>query len=146
MTRATHLFFYGVLREDISAFGADWPFLEGLGLGSPATTMGALYAIPNGGTWYPALIPTQARYAVPVHGTIHEAGAVDLAAIDAFEGPDYERQDLEIDGWDGFGEATAQVYVWISDLPDGAVAIPHGDFIQWLQETGNRPLSEISDR
>lgn len=137
-----HLFFYGVLREDISAFGAHWDFLEGLGLGAPATTMGALYAIPAGSFWYPALIPTQARHAVAVQGTIHAAGDVDLAAIDAFEGPDYERQELAIDGWDGFGEATAQVYVWISDLPEGAVPIAHGDFFRWLAETGNRPLSQ----
>ena len=137
-----HLFFYGVLREGV----ADWPFLEGLGLGAPATTMGALYAIPSGEKWYPALIPTQARYAVPVHGTIHEASAVDLKAIDAFEGADYERQELEIDGWDGYGETTAEVYVWISALPTGAIPIAHGDFVQWLEETGNKPLSEVSDR
>ena len=136
------LFFYGVLREGV----ADWPFLKGLGLGAPATTMGVLYAIPSGEKWYPALIPTQARHAVPVHGTIHEASAVDLLAIDEFEGADYERQELAIDGWDGYGGTTAEVYVWISDLPHGAVPIPHGDFVQWLEETGNKPLSEVSDR
>ena len=137
-----HIFFYGVLREGV----ADWPFLEGLGLGARATTLGVLYAIPSGDTWYPALIPTQARYAVPVHGTIHEASAVDLAAIDAFEGGDYARQELAIDGWDGYGDTIAEVYVWISDLPTAAVPIPHGDFVQWLEETGNRPLGEVSDR
>jgi gamma-glutamylcyclotransferase (GGCT)/AIG2-like uncharacterized protein YtfP len=137
-----NLFFYGVLREGVG----DWPFLAGLGLGAPATTTGALYAIPSGSKWYPALIPTQARYATAVHGTIHEAGAVDLAAIDAFEGPDYERQELAIDGWDGYGETTAQVYVWTAELPEGAELIAHGDFVRWLEETGNKPLSDISDR
>lgn len=133
-----NLFFYGVLREGVG----DWPFLEGLGLGAPATTTGALYAIPSGSNWYPALIPTQARYATAVHGTIHEAGAVDLAAIDAFEGPDYERQELEIDGWDGYGDTTAQVYVWTADLPEGAEPIAHGDFVRWLEETGNAPITQ----
>ena len=128
-----------MLREGV----ADWPFLEGLGLGAPATTTGALYASPSGSQWYPALIPTQARYATAVHGTIHEAGSVDLAAIDAFEGPDYERQALEIDGWDGFGDTTAQVYIWTAELPEGAELIPHGDFVQWLEETGREPLSAV---
>ncbi len=136
-----HLFFYGVLREDMSAFGVDWDFLAGLGLGSPATTTGALYAIPEGSAWYPALIPTQARFSTIVHGTLHEAGGVDIAAIDAFEGADYTRQPIEVDGWDGYGETRAEAYVWSADLPEGAVPIAHGDFAAWLKETGNRPLS-----
>lgn len=134
-----HLFFYGVLREGVG----DWPFLEGLGLGSPATTMGMLYAIPAGDKWYPALIPTQARYASAVHGTIHEAGTVDLDAIDAFEGSDYERCALPIDGWDGYGETDAEAYVWIADIPAKAELIAHGDFVRWLAETGREPLSEV---
>ena len=57
--------------------------LRGLGMGAPATTTGALYAIPAASGWFPALIPTQARFATVVHGMIHEAGAVDLAALQA---------------------------------------------------------------
>ncbi|MEO1647886.1 MAG: gamma-glutamylcyclotransferase family protein [Pseudomonadota bacterium] len=131
-----HLFFYGVLREGVG----DWPFLEGLGLGSPATTTGALYAIPAGPHWYPALIPTQARYSSIVHGTIHEAGSVDLAAIDAFEGSDYTRMAIDVDGWDGFGDTRAEAYIWTADLPEGALSIAHGDFVQWLDETGHSPI------
>ncbi|MEL6485927.1 MAG: gamma-glutamylcyclotransferase family protein [Pseudomonadota bacterium] len=134
-----NLFFYGVLREGVG----DWPFLEGLGLGAPATTMGMLYAIPSGTSWYPALIPTQARYASAVHGTIHESGAVDIAAIDEFEGADYTRQVLDIDGWDGFGETQAEGYVWTADIPAKAEIIPHGDFVQWLAETGRKPLTQV---
>ncbi|MEE4154430.1 MAG: gamma-glutamylcyclotransferase family protein, partial [Erythrobacter sp.] len=114
----------------------DWPFLAGLGLGAPATTTGALYAIPDPQGWYPALILTQARYAVSVVGTLHEAGAVDLAAVDAFEGAEYRRQAVPVDGWDGFGETVAQAYVWTGDLPEGAEPIEHGDFVRWLAETG----------
>ena len=132
MTRPTHLFFYGVLQEGLG----DWPFLTGLGLGSPATVTGALYAIPSDGGWYPALIPTQARFATSVHGTLHEVGEVDLAAIDAFEGAEYARQAMSVDGWDGFGETVADTYVWTGDLPEGAEAIAGGNFVEWLRETG----------
>lgn len=146
MTRPTHLFFYGVLQDGLGPDGGDWPFLAGLGLGAPATTTGALYAIPalsgqGETTWYPALVLTQARYSTVVHGMIHEAGAVDLAAIDAFEGADYARQPVPVDGWDGYGETEADAYVWIADLPDGAERIAGGDFAQWLRETGRRAFS-----
>ena len=137
-----HLFFYGVLREGVG----DWPFLEGLGLGSPATTTGALFAIPAGPHCFPALTPTHALYSSIVHGTIHEAGSVDFAAIDAFEGADYTRMAIDVDGWDGFGDTRAEAYIWTADLPTSALPIPHGDFVQWLEETGNTPLSEVSDR
>ncbi|MEL6708427.1 MAG: gamma-glutamylcyclotransferase family protein [Pseudomonadota bacterium] len=135
-----HLFFYGVLREGV----ARWDFLDGLGRGVAGTTMGMLHAIPSGAKWYPALIPSQSRDAVAVRGSLHEAGAVDLLAVDEFEGPDYERRDLPIGTPDG--RRTAEVYVWISELPTQAVLIPHGDFVRWLAETGNRPLCEIEDR
>ena len=138
MTRPTHLFFYGVLQEGLGPDGGDWPFLSGLGLGAPATTTGALYAIPDPAGWYPALILTQARFATSVHGTLHEASAVDIAAIDAFEGEDYARQSVAVDGWDGYGETRADAYVWTADLPDGAEPIPGGSFAEWLEQTGRR--------
>lgn len=126
------MFFYGVLREGVG----DWPFLAGLGLGSPATTAGALFAIPHPHGWFPALVLTQARFATNVVGTLHEAGDIDLAAVDAFEGPDYTRQAVPVDGWSGFGDTEAQAYVWTADLPDNAEPIVHGDFVRWLEETG----------
>ena len=137
MIRPSLLFFYGTLREGVG----DWPFLAGLGLGAPATTTGALYAIPDRQGWYPALILTQARHATSVVGTLHAAGAVDLAAIDAFEGADYARQPVPVDGWDGYGETVAQAYVWTGALPEGAEAIAHGDFVRWLAETGRSAYS-----
>jgi gamma-glutamylcyclotransferase (GGCT)/AIG2-like uncharacterized protein YtfP len=136
MTRPTHLFLYGVLREGVG----DWPFLAGLGLGATATTTGALYAIPDPGGWFPALILTQARFSTIVHGTLHEAGSVDLAPIDAFEGADYARTSVPVDGWDARGRTLADAYVWTADLPAGAEPIAHGDFVRWLEETGNRPF------
>ncbi|MEM6585823.1 MAG: gamma-glutamylcyclotransferase family protein [Pseudomonadota bacterium] len=135
-----HLFFYGVLREDV----ARWDFLDGLGRGLLATIQGRLYAIPSGSKWYPALLPMTTSDAVEVRGAVHEANAVDLAAVDAFEGPDYERRALTVQG--PGGETRAELYVWISDLPPSAVPIAHGDFARWLKETGNAPLSAIEDR
>ncbi len=137
MTDPKYLFFYGVLQEGLG----DWPFLEGLGLGAPASTQGALYAIPYGDEWFPALIPTQARYASNVEGMIYEAGEVDLAAIDAFEGDDYTRGPVEVDGWDGYGETEADAYLWTAALPDGAEPIASGNFAQWLEQTGRKPYS-----
>ena len=131
-----HLFFYGVLREDV----ARWDCLEGLGRGFPACVGGLLFAIPSGAGWYPALLPSTTRDAVAVRGAIHEAGAVDLAAVDEFEGPDYERRELTVEGPEG--GMIAQAYVWVSELPPGAEPIAHGDFARWLKETGNRTLSQ----
>ncbi len=139
MTRSRHLFFYGVLQDGLGPDGGDWPFLAGLGMGAPATVQGALYAIPTPNGWHPALIPTQARFATIVHGAIHDASAVDIAAVDAFEGADYTRQPVQVDGWDGFGETEAQAYIWTADLPEGAEPIAHGNFAQWIKETG-RPI------
>ena len=136
-----HLFFYGVLQEGLGPDGGGWPFLEGLGLGAPATTQGALFAIPSEQGWYPALVPTQARFATHVHGTIYDAGGVDIDAIDAFEGADYARQAVPVDGWDGYANTQAQAYVWTGDLPEGAVPIAGGDFARWLSATGNTAYS-----
>lgn len=134
----SHLFFYGVLREGVG----DWPFLIGLGLGAPATTTGALYAMPDARGWYPALVLTQARFSTVIHGTLHEAGSVDLAAIDDFEGPEYTRQPVTVDGWDGYGDTQAHAYVWTADLPPGAEPIAHGDFVRWLEETGRMAFGQ----
>ena len=132
-----NLFFYGVLLQSV----ADWPFLEGLGPGTPATTAGALYAIPSGSVWYPALTLAPQGNTTSVQGTLHEAGEVDIAAVDEFEGPDYTRKLVSIDGWQGLGDRLAEAYVWTADLPEDAVPIPHGDFVRWLKETGHKPLS-----
>lgn len=138
-----HLFFYGVLQEGLGLDGGDWPFLTGLGLGAPATTQGALYAIPDKGGWYPALVLTQARFSTIVHGTLYDASGIeDLAAIDAFEGADYARQAIPVDGWDGYGDTQADAYIWTADLPAGSVPIADGNFAQWLKQTGNRAYSE----
>ncbi|QIQ87673.1 gamma-glutamylcyclotransferase [Erythrobacter sp.] len=133
MTQPTYLFFYGVLREGVG----DWPFLAGLGMGSQASVEGALFAIPDAKGWYPALVLTRAGHATNVVGSLHDAGEVDLAVLDAFEGPQYERMAVPVDGWQAGGNE-AQAYVWTGELPEGAEPIHHGDFVRWLAETGRR--------
>ena len=141
MTQPTHLFFYGVLQEGLGPDGGDWPFLKGLGMGAPATTQGALFAIPHGDEWFPALILTQARYSTIVHGMIHEAGHVDMGPVDEFEGDSYTRQPIPVDGWDGYGDTTADAYIWTDDLPDGAELIASGNFAEWLEAKGYKAYS-----
>jgi gamma-glutamylcyclotransferase (GGCT)/AIG2-like uncharacterized protein YtfP len=141
MSQPTHLFFYGILQEGLGPDGGDWPFLKGLGMGAPATTQGALYAIPTEHGWHPALILTQARYSTIVHGMIHEASHVDMGPVDEFEGKSYTRQAVHVDGWDGHGETVADAYIWTGDLPEGAELIPSGNFAEWLKATGRTAYS-----
>ena len=105
-----HLFFYGVLREGLG----DWPFLDGIGPGRPAKAHGRLFAIGTPQGWYPALLPGEGI----VHGACHSAGGADLAAMDAFEGADYERRPIAVDV--GGLAHRADAYLWTSELPEGA--------------------------
>lgn len=125
------LFFYGVLLQ-----GAEqWPFLQGLGEGRAAHTQGALYAIPDPQGWYPALIAGQGT----VQGSVFDAGKVDLAAIDHFEGEEYSGRPIMVDAG---GYATpAQAYLWQGVLPKKAERIAHGDFNRWLKEGGRAAFS-----
>ena len=127
-----HLFVYGVLQEGLG----DWPFLAGLGPGRPATATGALFAIADPHGWYPALLPGEGT----VVGTLHDARAVDLAAVDAFEGTDYIRRPIPVRC---AGETlVAEAYLWAGALPPGAPQIVHGDFARWLAETGHKAFGK----
>ena len=100
-----------------------------------ATVPGALFAILDPQGWYPALLPGEGL----VHGTLHAAAAdfaeADLAAIDAFEdfAPGnpaaslYCRVALPVSLASG-EVSEAQVYCYNRALPEGALAIPGGDF------------------
>ena len=103
----------------------------------PATTRAALYAIPDPDGWYPAMLPGTGL----VHGACHEVGAVDLAAVDAFEGADYTRAPVECALVPAQAHALAprtktHAYLWTAPLPGNAERIAHGDFARWLAETG----------
>lgn len=137
-----HVFFYGTLMAPARNPVARTIHAR-LGPGTPATTPGQLYAIPDPAGWYPALIPGEGV----VHGQLHAADgltAEDIARIDAWEGydpaapggGDYARAALAV------GDKVAQAYVWIAPLPPGAVPIPEGDFAAWLAHTGGRAFGE----
>lgn len=126
------LFFYGVLMDRV-AQGDVRDLLAGLGPGEPATARGNLYAVGERGGWFPAMIPGNGE----VRGVMHPAGSVDLAALDAFEGKEYERRELEVST--AAGRAMADAYVWIEPV-GGLELIEHGDFARWLVETGRKPL------
>lgn len=128
-----HLFLYGVLREEVGS----WPFLAGIGPGRAATTGGTLFAITDPQGWYPALLPGAAI----IVGKVHDAGAVDLAAVDAFEGPDYMRRAIPVNV--AGQTVSAEAYLWTAPLPDGAPHIVHGDFVRWLAETGYTPFAPV---
>jgi gamma-glutamylcyclotransferase (GGCT)/AIG2-like uncharacterized protein YtfP len=119
------LFFYGILRGDV-AQGPVRDLLAGIGPGVPATANGTLYAVRHDAGSYPAMVAGEDE----VRGMLHEAGTVDLARLDAFEGAEYRRSDIEV----GAGQA-AQAYLWVGSI-DGLEPIAHGDFARWLRENG----------
>lgn len=121
-----HLFFYGLLQGDVAP-GPVRELLAGIGPGLPATARGKLYAVRDDTGAFPAMIEGEGE----VRGMLHEAGSVDLAALDAFEGAEYRRIEIEVSG----GQV-AQAYLWAGPV-DGLEPIPHGDFARWLRETGH---------
>lgn len=139
-----HLFFYGVLLGDLASERIA-AMLAGLGPGRRATTRGILYAIPDPRGWYPVLLPGEGE----VRGMVHEAGSVDLAKLDRFEGVDptnprageYRREPIHVFLSEG---ATIMADAYLSNrapAPDFE-PIAHGDFARWLRETGREPLVE----
>jgi hypothetical protein len=79
---------------------------------------------------------------------VHEAGGVDLGALDRFEGVDpheptageYRREPLEADVA-GRGRVMADAYLYNRAIGADFVPIPHGGFARWLRETGTRPFA-----
>ena len=128
-----HLFFYGVLMAGIAPPPVR-RLLAGLGRGRPATSRGRLFAVDEPGGAYPAMVPGDGL----VRGMLHEAGAVDLAGLDAFEGSDYARTAITVrcEGED----RTAEAYIWIA-ATQGLEPIPDGDFARWLAASGRRPIT-----
>lgn len=128
------LFLYGVLRADRIDADAP-PLLAGLGPGWAATVTGELWALPDPRGWYPALRPGTGT----VQGMLHEAGDVDLAALDAAKAPEYRRDAVTVVS--DSGELPATAWLHAAALPDGAEPVPDGDFTAWLAETGRTPFA-----
>jgi gamma-glutamylcyclotransferase (GGCT)/AIG2-like uncharacterized protein YtfP len=108
------------------AHGPVRDLLAGIGPGVPASARGSLYAVRNEAGAYPAMVAGEGE----VRGMLHEAGSVDLAALDVFEGAEYRRAEIEVEG----GQ-TAQAYLWVGST-DGLEPIAHGEFARWLRENG----------
>ena len=80
---------------------------------------------------------------------VHEAGTVDLATLDRFEGVDphdpraaeYRREPVRVTPATG-APLVADAYLYNRAAVSDLALIPHGDFGRWLRETGHRPLAE----
>jgi len=128
------LFLYGVLRADIAPAGVG-PLLAGIGPGWSASVPGELWAVPDPQGWYPALVAGSGT----VQGMVHEAGDVDLGALDAFEGAEYRR--TSVTATTASGELPAMAWLYTAPLPNGAERVSDGDFAGWLADTGRAPFS-----
>jgi len=126
------LFFYGVLIADIAPPPVQ-RLLAGIGPGRPATARGTLYAVDDPEGAHPAMTAGDGK----VRGMLHEAGSVDLAGLDAFEGEDYRRSAIvaECAG----EEIAAEAYVWVAGT-QRLEPIPDGDFARWLADSGLAPI------
>lgn len=135
---ARYLFFYGVLIGEIAPPRVQ-RLLEGIGPGQAATVHGTLYAVPDARGAYPVLLPGEDL----VFGQVHEAGRVDLAALDEFEGVDpvdplageYRREAVRATLAEG-RMVEAQAYLWNRPAHDGLVRLAEGDFARWLAGSG----------
>jgi gamma-glutamylcyclotransferase (GGCT)/AIG2-like uncharacterized protein YtfP len=131
-------FFYGTLIRGSanSAARAAHRALRDLG---PAQVAGALYAIPDPGGWYPALLSGGGV----VHGRLYEVlagfGAADLAALDAYE--DYDPANPASSLYLRIALANgAYAYRFNHPLPAAARPIPSGDFATWIAAEGLMPF------
>jgi len=137
------LFFYGVLLGSV-AEGPVRELISAIGPGRPASARGDLYAVPDPCGWYPVLVPGAGR----VRGMVHEAGGVDVAALDRFEGVDpsdpmageYRREELTVETDDGETLA-AFAYLWNRAPTPELAPIADGDFAGWLGLRGERSFT-----
>jgi gamma-glutamylcyclotransferase (GGCT)/AIG2-like uncharacterized protein YtfP len=132
-------FFYGTLvagSENAIAEAAHGKLTPAGG----ATVPGRLFAIPDRGGWYPALVPGKGQVAGQLYDAKSDFDDDDLARLDAYEGPAYRRQSVRAKE-EGGAASIATAYIWRTRIPARAVLIESGDFAHWLAETGNKPFS-----
>jgi gamma-glutamylaminecyclotransferase len=107
------VFVYGTLRRG----GSNHHRMAGATLIGPATVRGYLYRID----WYPALvIDSNGREVV---GEVYEVGESQLADLDAYEGDEYRRIQIEVST-----EKPVWVWEWIGAPPKEGY-LPNGDWL-----------------
>lgn len=133
-------FFYGTLQS-----GSPNPLARRiharLRSEGPGQLRGRLYALPDPGGWFPALLDGQGIVQGQVCRTGPDFSPADLAALDAYEdfAPAdparslYLRRSLPL-----LSGGLAQVYCFNQPVPPGARPIPDGDFRAWLSATRRR--------
>lgn len=133
------LFLYGVLMPHL-ATGRMAELVAKLAPGRAATVAGTLFAVPGPTGHYPVMI---AGGETRIIGRIHAPGPdltpADLAELDAFEGADYRRSPVVAVLADGTA-MPSQAYLWLGTPTPGLIAIEHGDFARYLDESGAPPL------
>jgi gamma-glutamylcyclotransferase (GGCT)/AIG2-like uncharacterized protein YtfP len=133
------LFVYGTLRP-----GADTAMARWLGSRAhearAATVPGRLIAIKGGTGWFPALV--RGRPWERCHGTLIRVALEpgDLARLDRYEGPEYRREARRVHVVGGPAVA-ATVYRWRGAAPANSLAIPSGDFLSWIAQSGRRSFT-----
>ena len=116
-----HVFVYGTLRRG----GSNSFRMDGAEFVGAATVRGKLYPI----SWYPGLVLDEA--ADLVKGEVFRVSAEQLAALDAFEGPEYRR--VRTEAITASGERLS-AWIWEWAMPvDGGEPIAGGD---WLEHSG----------
>jgi len=98
-----------------------------------ASVPGVIYAVPSAKGWYPALLRGPGR----VKGVIADCALErrDFVKLDRYEGLEYRRKAMR--ARTGEGTEVAQAWIWRGPLPKEAVAIPSGDFLAWLEQSGS---------
>lgn len=136
--RTVRLFVYGTLQPHAGTRMAEW-IAARLVHGVPAVAPGVLHAIDSADGWYPALLP--AKGSARVQGTFCEVRMAvgDLALLDRYEGAEYRR--IAVPVRTASGRVLAQAYRWRVGMPDKAVRIAGGDFLDWLGANGGKAFS-----
>ena len=130
---ASHLFVYGTLRSDLGDLrlppdgaAAAQRLRSDASLVGRGRVSGALYAV----SWYPALIRSEAPGEVV--GEVWRLGDTGdvLAELDAYEGEEYRRIEIEI-ALEMGGACKAWAYIYARD-PEDAPLIDSGDYAGWI--------------
>lgn len=138
------LFLYGTLQPLSATAMARWlaPRIATMQL---ATTHGRLAAIGGPSGWYPALV-APGTVAISTgricHGTLVTLRLTrcERVRLDRYEGRDYRLRAIAVQV-ERARTVAAGAYLWSGALPRGALPIPGGDFLAWLERTDRRSFA-----